>query len=55
VATPDEKSEENKSVRRGSLGSSSWGAMLALVLLAMLIAVGAAYLLVKPYFHQHAP
>jgi hypothetical protein len=28
--------------------------MLALVALAMLIAAGAAYLLVDPFFHQHA-
>jgi hypothetical protein len=30
-------------------------AMLGLVLLAILVAAGFAYLLVNPFFHQHAP
>jgi len=33
--------------------SMSWAAMLALVLLAILVATGCAYLLVNPFFHQH--
>jgi hypothetical protein len=33
----------------------SWGAMLALLAGAILIAIGVAYLLVYPFFHQNAP
>jgi hypothetical protein len=36
-------------------GGLSWAAMLAIVALAILVAVGIAYLLVNPFFHQHAP
>ncbi len=35
--------------------SLSWIAMLGVVFLTILIAAGCAYLLVNPFFHQHAP
>jgi uncharacterized integral membrane protein len=37
----------------GQRRSLSWAAMLMLVLLAILLAAGCAYLLVNPFFHQH--
>jgi hypothetical protein len=39
--------------RRGR--SLSWTAMLWIVLFAILVAAGCAYLVVSPFFHQHVP
>jgi hypothetical protein len=36
-------------------GGISWGVMIAIVAFAILAAGFIAYLLVNPYFHQHAP
>jgi hypothetical protein len=45
-------SREDGAPRREGL---SWGAMMALVALAILVATACAYLLVNPFFHQRAP
>jgi hypothetical protein len=39
--------------QRQHTGGPSWGAMLALLFLAILIATGIAYWLVHPFLHQH--
>jgi hypothetical protein len=50
MTTPDGASaaSEGDGKRKGL----SWAGMLALVLLAILVATGFAYLLVYPFFHQ---
>ncbi len=46
---PDKARTEEADKRKGL----SWAGMLALVLLAIAVATGFAYLLVYPYFQEH--
>jgi hypothetical protein len=45
----------DESQGRNNEGGISWKAMLILLALALIAAVVIAYLLVDPFFHQHAP
>jgi hypothetical protein len=53
TAMPENHSPTPEDTPSHKPSSMSWAAMLALVLLAILVATGCAYLLVNPFFHQH--
>jgi hypothetical protein len=50
---PENSSPTPETPLKPTPSSMSWAAMLGLVLLAILVAAGCAYLLVSPFFHQH--
>jgi len=53
AAMPENSSPTPETPLKPTPSSMSWAAMLGLVLLAILVAAGCAYLLVSPFFHQH--